>query len=332
MHLYKEPPTLHNFENRVRRVGFEIEFCNVDIEVVAKAIKEIYGADVAKLSDFYYEVKTDIGTFVVELDLELLTKNGLKSGLEDISKKVGFKISSENILFVERLVAKIGKNIVPYEVVTPPISFENIDRVDAIVDVLFNLGAHGTDVRAIYAFGLHINPEVVSLEIDSILDYLRAYVLLQDYLKEEVDVDTTRTLSPFIDDFKRDYIAYILHESYNPTKDEFIDDYIEYNPTRNRSLDMLPLLAYLDESKVRKLLVDQKIHPRPTFHYRLANSHVSDPSWSVAIEWNRWVVVEKLAHNKSMLKELSQEYLDHLNATFNLSSYRVKLDRWLGAL
>ena len=58
---------------------------------------------------------------------------------------------------------------------------------------------------------------------------------------------------------------------------------------------MLPLFAWIDEDRVRTTIDDPRIKPRPTFHYRLPNAQVSDSLWSLAEDWNRWVVVETLA-------------------------------------
>ncbi|OBX33760.1 putative amidoligase enzyme [Halomonas elongata] len=38
----------------------------------------------------------------------------------------------------------------------------------------------------------------------------------------------------------------MLDPDYQPDLRTLIDDYLEYNPTRNRELDLLPLFAYLD--------------------------------------------------------------------------------------
>ena len=65
--------------------------------------------------------------------------------------------------------------------------------------------------------------------------------------------------------------------------------------TRKRALDLLPLLAHLDEERVRSVLPHEKIGSRPVFHYRLPHAHLSDPTWSIMPDWNRWLLVERLA-------------------------------------
>src|SRR3546814_9457337 len=45
-------------------------------------------------------------------------------------------------------------------------------------------------------------------------------------------------------------------------------------------------------------LTDELIKARPTFHYRLPNARLADPQWSIVREWNLWVRVERLAHDR----------------------------------
>ena len=40
---------------------------------------------------------------------------------------------------------------------------------------------------------------------------------------------------------------------------------------------------------MRAVLPNEKINGRPTFHYRLPDARLSDPGWSIAPDWNRWV-------------------------------------------
>ena len=120
-----------------------------------------------------------------------------------------------------------------------------------------------------------------------------------------------------------------MNENYNPTQKEFIDDYLKFNPTRNRSLDMLPILAFIDEKQVREILPEEKIKARPAFHYRLSNSSIEDKSWKVAHEWNRWINIENLANDEQNLKLLSKEYLKYLDKFVNIKSWEQKISKWL---
>ena len=140
-------------------------------------------------------------------------------------------------------------------------------------------------------------------------------MLLQDYIIERIDVDLTRKLTWFIEPFDKEYIELILDKSYNPSFDEFAKDYIFYNPTRNRALDLLPLLIFIDK-ELLKDLPPQKLSPRPTFHYRLPNSKIDEDSWSVAFEFNHWSLVEKIACDEEKLKSLIDAYWEFQETPF----------------
>ena len=101
----------------------------------------------------------------------------------------------------------------------------------------------------------------------------------------------------------------IVQPDYQPDIATFIDDYLSHNPTRNRDLDLLPLLHHFDARRVRAVLPNEKINGRPTFHYRLPDARVSDPGWSIAPDWNRWVAVERLAADRDRLEAVGAAFL-----------------------
>ena len=175
--------------------------------------------------------------------------------------------------------------------------------------VLRRAGAKGTQDGALYAFGLHFNPEMPRREAETSSSFLKTFALLNAWLRREVAPDATRALLGFADPFPRDYVRKIADPDYRPDLGAFIDDYLAANPTRNRDLDLLPLLPSLDEERVRRVLPNEKINARPTFHYRLPDARVSDPGWSIAPDWNRWVAVERLAADRDRLDAVGAAYL-----------------------
>ncbi len=110
----------------------------------------------------------------------------------------------------------VGKLWMPHEIAAPPVPFDMLPEIDALIADLRNAGAVGTEGGLLYAFGLHFNPEVASFETDHLLSVLRAYLLAAPWLRHEGDIDTVRRLSPFIDPFPDDYVAYVLDGTYQP--------------------------------------------------------------------------------------------------------------------
>ncbi|RXJ83890.1 amidoligase family protein [Arcobacter sp. CECT 8985] len=321
------PTNINNYKDEIRKVGFEIEFSNIKMKRIVSLIKKTYNLKETKVNNFFYTFDSEYGKFVAELDFELLTKQKLKSNFTDFFQKIGMQVDKTKIDKVENMVGRISKDLVPFEVSTPPIPLDKIDIIDNLSDNLYKEGAHGTKKRVYNAFGLHINIETISLDVDSLLSYLRSYVILESFLAKDAKVDITRKITPYIDKFKEDYIVKILSENYKPTIEEFIDDYIKYNPTRNRSLDMLPIFAFIDEKRVRDSLPKEKINSRPAFHYRLSNSLVGEENWKISDEWNRWLYVERVANDTKLLTKLSKRYLFHLEKFVNFTAWEEKVSK-----
>ncbi len=324
---FRIPPLRTNEEGKERSVGFEIEFGNLGIDEASNLIQSYYGGKVRKINPFKYKiVSTKVGTFTIELDMRLLNESLLQEKL----KELGIE-EWEIIDLAERLVGTLSETIVPFEIATPPLPLSKIKIVGEIEKALRLQGAKGTGASWIYAFGLHINPEVPSFKASSILAHLRAFLLLSPWIQHQSGTDLMRKLSPFIVPFEKEYAILVLDPDYHPARKRLIKDYLLYNPTRNRPLDLLPLFKYLHPEIVEPAVKDQKIKARPTYHYRLPNSRIDEPDWHIADEWNRWVEIEKLANDSHLLKEMSLEYLEYVrrDPLFFEAAWIENVQRWM---
>ena len=313
------PPIITNYENRKRKVGFEIEYSGITLRECAATIIEIFGGEIKKETSYCIEVKnSDIGDFSVYIDSKFL---------REFEKEYKDFFEKEEIENIENVLISISEIIVPYEIVTPPIDIDRLDLIEKLRKNLKKRGALGTKSSFLFAFGLHINIEAYSFEAKEILDVLRSFLILYEWIKEKSEVDLTRKLTWYIDPFKIDYMIKVLDYSYNPNISDLIEDYILYNPTRNRALDLLPLFTYIDKN-VKTKLPNEKINPRPTFHYRLPNSRIDEDDWSISKEFNYWSLVEHLAFKKTLLKDLCKEYKEFLESPlwFITSNWVEKID------
>ena len=289
------PPKTTNEKGEPRRVGVEIEFGGLDVDRSAELVRDVFGGEIEKRTAHRSKVTgTRIGDFEIELDSHMVHPDD-KAG--DVERSA------------LRLVGDVSRMVVPTEIVGPPAEITHISDFDALIDALRRAGTEGTRDHLAYGFGVHLNPEAPSHAAADIRDMLRAYVLLSPLLRRRIAVDPMRRLLPYIDPFPADYLRRILGPDYAPDLDTLIDDYLLHNPTRNRELDMLPLFAFLDEERVRKFVDDPRIKGRPTYHYRLPDTNLSDPAWGISVEWNRWVMVERVAADRARLSALSGEYL-----------------------
>ncbi|MCG7393621.1 amidoligase family protein [Microvirga sp. ACRRW] len=295
---FLSPPVLRNERGEVRSVGVEIEFVGPSAEKTVQALHEALGGRIVEVDPHSFALKDSaIGELTVELDSRILhpgKSSGSRSGvLPKIAALFGFAASY----------------LVPCELVTGPMPIDRLRDLDRILDILRRLGAKGTQDAPLYAFGLHFNPEIPRQDAQTLAAFMKSFVLLNPWLRREVSPDRTRDLLGFADPFPTDYVRRIVSPDYWPDIPRFIDDYLSANPTRNRDLDLLPLLHHFDRERVRASLPNEKINGRPTFHYRLPDARASDPGWSIAPEWNRWVAVERLAFDREKLDAAGSTYL-----------------------
>lgn len=327
---FTPPPRLQNHKGEPRRFGFEFELAGLDIPQCSELIAVLFAGEVVSQQSLEATVtNTAYGDFRVELDARMI-KN-LISQLE-----AGGEAASVEYPTWERLktrlsewVGDMAKQVVPFEIVCPPLPLEALDTLEELRERLRHHQAQGTRAAFTNAFGTHINAEAASLEVDYIRDMLRAFLILYPWLRKVMAVDVSRRLLTFIDPFPHAYVMLVLNEHYQPDMGEFIRDYIKYNPTRNRALDLLPLFAHLKPEALDQL--DETSHaqvcPRPTFHYRLPNCEMDNANWRISQDWAYWVEVERLADDKDMLAQMAADYCTSLSRPLTFIT-----DDWLERL
>ncbi|WP_237059213.1 amidoligase family protein [Microbulbifer sediminum] len=294
--LFQAPIRLTAASGEQRRVGFELEFSGVTLQQAGEAVQSAMGGELRSDSVAELSLHSELGRFNIEIDWDFLKRQAADAGTEE---------HSDGWL---ELLSQAASLVVPIEVVCPPLPLDQLAALEPLTRALREAGATGTEESLIAAYGVHINAEAPQLNADTLNAYLRAFALLQWWLVQEHQVDLARRASPYIDLYPETYVRQLL-EREKPTLDDIFRDYLQHNATRNRALDMLPLLAEIDETRVRRAVDDPKIKARPAFHYRMPNCQVEKPGWSLASCWNTWCVVESLAARPEALAELGEAYL-----------------------
>jgi len=293
--------------NKERFVGFELEYAAVPLNTSASIIQKLFGGDVHKNTEAEWVVSdTCFGTFRLEIDAEPIKAlaEALPVNTNHTTGILGDIYTATAEKTVEA-ISDIGTKIVPFEIVTPPVPIDKIKDLDALRKALFLAFAEDTKSSFYNAFGLHINPDVISTDSHNILHHIQAFSLLYPWLRDVHEMDRARSLSAYAEPYPNEYVEHIIAVNYKPSIEELIKDYHTFNPTRNRALDMLPLFAHLEPELIKELYgTDEKINARPTFHYRLPNCEVSSGAWSLMKEWSRWLLVEETAGNQSRLFQL----------------------------
>lgn len=271
------------------KVGFEIEYNNVSIQKTAEIIKDLFGSKIKEHHKNRIDVvDTKLGDFSVELDAEIIQKLADKKG----------ELPDDLLNIINDNAEEFVGILVPREIVCPPVPEGNIADIDKLRKELYENGAKGTESSVFYAYGLHINHELKDITAENILSYLRAYIELKEEFDRSSPIDFSRKLTGFVADFNNSYKKKVMDGEYDPDMDQLIDDYIEYNPSRNRALDLMPLFKFIDKNKIEKLVGDERIKARPTFHFRLPDCRIGESNWSIFTEWEKWQKIERTAKNK----------------------------------
>lgn len=319
------PTVTETADGRIRAVGVELEFIGIDLDECIDILQDRLGGDVDAISDYEAELTGDsAGPWRIERDQELLKRLGRARDADD---------SSPDIIDTTLEAAlKLGSElIVPLEIVSPPLPVTRLHEFDELITVLRKAGATGTKESFVYAFGLHLNPELPDLECTTIRHYMQAFACLQEWLFKRCDIDAARQVTRYTAPWPTSYIKMLIASDYAPQMEQLIKDYFEENPTRNRALDMLPLFMHLDKATTGGLTDDPRIKSRPTFHYRLPNSKVGETDWSLLEEWEGWLQVEKLAADTDLLKKLCAFYAELLDKPFGklLPGHVQEVEEWL---
>lgn len=301
---YVMPGKQNTQQGKLRRAGFELEFAGLDFRATVKVLSSVFGTSAETHTSAEASLQhPEWGKFVIEVDSEL-AKRLAKSRAGSRSDK---EKSRDSDPLAEWLV-NLTTELVPIEVVCPPVAIDSLSSLDAMVAGLREAGAEGTAESLVYAFGVHINTELPSLDAATIGRYLKAYVIAQDWLVLRNRVDMSRRVTPYIDLYPRAYCRKVLSYGDDVSLEAILDDYLEHNATRNRALDMLPLFKHLAEDKVVAAVSDPRVKARPTFHYRLPNCEIERGDWSLSHSWNIWCVLERLAESSDLLEELTRQY------------------------
>ncbi len=323
------PPQATTADGSPRRVGAELEFAALDCATAAEVVARRFGGEIARVDPYRYLVETTTyGRFKVELDTQFVhPEEESDAGARADKETERLRHALEDGL--RTAIGEVTRMYLPVEVIAPPLAVGELPELDALLADLRAQGARGTRDSVVYAFGLQLNIDMPALDAATVLAYLRAYLVCADWLRRDIGIDLTRRVLPFIQPFPRGYLRHILRAEYAPDLETLITDYLDWNATRNRDLDMLPLLAWLAPDKVRAAVDDPRLKPRPAVHYRLPDSRIDDPTWRVVHEWNRWAAtVEQLVNRPRRLRGAAEAYRAHLQESW-LSDWAEGAAAWL---
>lgn len=292
------PPTLIAADGTLRRVGVEIEFLGPSARAAAQALATDLGGTCTAEDPHAFRVSgTHLGDLLIETDLRHVHPNR--------HPELGLKLGHHVAAWLGTVVSPF----VPRELIAAPIPIARLPEMDPVVASLRAAGAHGRGAVLWDSLGLHFNIDPPRLDAATVTAFLKAFLLVGDQLRQEIARGSFRRALVLPPDYPQIYKQRVLDPGYWPDLPQLTTDYLAANPTRKRALDLLPLLTYFDEERVRSVLPHEKIGSRPVFHYRLPQAYLSDPTWSIMPDWERWLSVERLAMNPEQLGSLGKAAL-----------------------
>lgn len=284
-----------------RKTGVEIELGGLEEAEVAQICAKELGGEVCQVDSHIWRVMgSRIGKIEVYLDTFL--RSAAKSKLRD-------------------LALDLGREVVPVEIVTEPLDCDGLQRLDGVRDSLRKAGALGSGAGIVFGFGVHLNVQIASYRDADIVRPLLAYALIEDWMRSANPIDESRRLLPFTDPYPTEFVRDLIALSPDAPVSEVMESYLHHNPTRNRGLDMLTIFAELAPDRVAAA-VSGKVSARPTFHFRLPDCLIDDAGWSLVDEWQRWLVVERVAQDAALLDQLGRAWeKDHGVVTISRQSW-----------
>ncbi|MBL3554863.1 MULTISPECIES: amidoligase family protein [Marinobacter] len=318
------PDIMRTDDGKERKVGVEIELSGLGYEALVSLSSRLLGGEAKPVSRYVSEISTEVGSFTIELDSDPIKDLDLQDQrLPESVRELGGQAMS--------VIDAAAEKIVPLEIISPPLPLSELERIEKLCDELRKAGALGSREAIYYAFGLQLNPELPDLKASTLVRYLQAFAALYEWLKARHQIDLSRKLTSYIEPWSSTYIDLLVAEDYDPDMDQLMKDYLHYNPTRNKALDLLPLFAHINGDLLSEYVKDERIKSRPTLHYRLPDCDIDNPLWHFSTVWNDWVVLEQLAANAGDLAELVSEFRKSRKLSFhNLThSWVDTAEQWL---
>ncbi|WP_425092158.1 amidoligase family protein [Tropicimonas sp. S265A] len=277
-------------EDHLGRIGLELEFSGLSERTAAEVVALATNSQARKHAPGYWTCQTEaFGKCEVYLDTRYA----------ETARELGGETAE-----------KLLRNVVPVELVTEPFSRDRLPDFDIIVSSLRDAGAVGSRDGVFLGFGLHLNIEAAEMDGAAVARRVAAYALLEPFLRAEDPIDVSRRMLPFVRPYADAFVD-ALANSLPTSFDGLLAAYLAHAPSRDHGLDMLPLLATVDDARVTEAAKGLgSVKARPAYHFRLPDCRIDEADWSIDLAWNQWKLVDAVAQDKELLNKLRRERLD----------------------
>ena len=283
-----------------RLTGVEVEFSGLDIEQTTRIVQDSLGG-ASKGDDPFLRsvVDTSIGDIEIELDTPI-------------------RHASDNKFVRHGLDA--AAVVVPMEIITGPLDHDGLMTFNGFLSDLRDAGAAGSRAGVFLGFGVHLNPEVVSLKSPHTINTIRAYGLLEAYLRRVEAVDMTRRALPFVEPWPADFLTALCDQDIE-TLAQLLPIAAKHISSRNHGLDILPLLKFAQPEAYGQHFTETKSNARPTFHFRLPDCRIDEPDWDLNQPWELWRLVERVAAHPAAIGDLASAWKQRRTGIFHTRAW-----------
>ena len=271
-----------------RRVGVEIEFGALSPEEAAHVAAAALGGTAAQLSAGEWRLEgSALGDLKIYLDTAFRPEGRDKAAEAGVA---------------------LARQVVPIEIVTGPLAQADLPRADALAAALAASGAEGSRAHLLHGFGLHLNVALADPQGGRDMPRIaRAFALLEPWLRARDPLDMSRRVLPFTQPFPAafaDAVAGLAPGAPPAALFDLIDTHLEH---RNHGLDLLPAYAHVAPARfARHPAAGSPVSARPAYHFRMPESRVDERGWSLANDWRRWVLVERVAADEALAARLAE--------------------------
>jgi len=205
------------------RLGIEVEFTGLSPREAAQKVQSILGGKIVTKEE---RIKTSIRS------LDSLNRpvydEIIISEFEVVDTQIGTILLKPETNQIDDIQYLENNNQI-IELVTEPIRYNEVEKLDLALDELKKAGAHGTDTKT--PISIQVNVEMFDgqrekIKLSEILNLLRSYLRPEHTKQITARLDIPEIRKPYISEYSTGFMRRLLDPSYRPTIREFYDDFI----------------------------------------------------------------------------------------------------------
>ncbi|OFZ21753.1 MAG: hypothetical protein A2X94_15815 [Bdellovibrionales bacterium GWB1_55_8] len=326
--LYDAASTFFNPEDKTR-LGIEVEFKGLSPEASANEVARVLGGEVGTRTS---TIKTDIKGYGADGKPIYNEFTSTQYVVKDSSiGDVVLKLETNQI----DDVGKIDYDKMIVELITEPIQYPQVEKLEDALKGLERIGAKGTDRYT--AVSTQVNMEMFAgrredVSVPKILDLMRAYLRPEHKAQIDAHLKVPALRKPYVSSYSDGFMKKLLDPQYKPTERELFDDFF-YRQSMERLGDKKAWTDPLKKVQARFFAHPNPIVPSVVKQNSLRVSSllmwmfpddpvthlIHDAGWAVPRplvefrEWNNTFTAAEPARQALGLKEAAYKYgyFDH---------------------